>query len=128
MGVVGDFIDSRSPAQKDRIIRAREWTFGAFERRTESIFPNPKDVSEMVHAPTGRCLTAHAFNTDRYTWMVSRYADPSDGWRACNRLQRVLKAYDKLCVRFGVERVVRAIKKRAGASIEELDVSEPVGA
>ncbi len=111
--MLGKWIDSLSDAQRDNVVTAMGWGYGIriyFRGRRRSV----SECSDLYHhesyaAHLGRrCLVDNAFDRDG-AWEHVHVDIPTQ--------------FDLLCNRFGMERVVRAIKARAGV---EIDIGERV--
>ena len=87
---VGRWIDALPPGAKDRIIVAQNWNYAGHHGGYESDGP-------------GLCLVDHALGDD--TWLDHN---------------GVATRFDRLCQRFGAERVIRACKMRAARGNEVL--------
>ena len=97
MGMLGKAIDSLPSHQKDRVIEAQEWTRGGFVARNDA-----------------KCLVGHAENWSygysvtmpgMWVLLAEEYDSTPPGMST---------AFDRLTARFGMDRIVRAIKLRAG--------------
>lgn len=116
MGMLGDYLDGLTDEQRDRVIRAMEW--------------RPRAI---LYQDGARCLVGHVQDAQphpRTLW------EPHDDYSILTFFDisqphdeplEVGMMFDKLCERFGTERVVRAVKKRAaqGMTTEALESENP---
>ena len=105
MGMIGRYIDGLTDEPKDRVVRALYWARGGGRRNDGPM-----------------CLVQHAAGrwdwwyktVKRGRWIFARtktvVEDNEEDWRIAYR-------FDVLCIRFGLPRIVRAIKLRAGATL-----------
>ena len=94
--MIGKWIDGLSDEQRDRIVSATEWGFSRV----------PMGHPDSFDSATGKwCLMAHAEGR-------------SNGWMRDEKTGMADPAhrFDELCERFGLARIVRAIKARAAAT------------
>lgn len=85
MGALGRWITSLSDEERDRIVEAQEWAY----INTAEIGPR-------------NCVVGHALNIGYELASAPIAALPAS------------RTFDHLCSRFGLPRIVRAVKKRAG--------------
>lgn len=95
MGIVGDYLDRLPDELRDRVIRAQGWRTNVFVDRGSG----------------ERCLIGHAEGDDAGREWI-------EGTNALHELPFFSRMgigfqFDKLCERFGKDRVVRAVKARA---------------
>lgn len=99
--MIGRYLDEEaSDAEKDRVIRATKWCTKAWS-----------------DDEGGKCLVAHLVARDIAT---NRPKDRGAHIRVtgCSYNGEVLYGrFDKLCLRFGMDRIVRLIKHRAAATL-----------
>lgn len=102
MGLLGRYLDHLPDHARDRIIEAQGWGMGA-----------------LVDSQANRCVLGHAEN-----WIYAgslfrnRAGDPElQRWRVRtfgpNSHLEIGRRFDTLCYRYGIERVVRWVKRRA---------------
>lgn len=95
MGLLGRWIDSLTDEERDRIVEAQGWGFGWFG----GCYGDRRCLVEQV--------------------------DPGVSYRPITESEwAVVTRFDVLCDRFGLDRIVRAVKLRAG---HVPDVCEPSG-
>lgn len=105
--MLGTWIDSLTDEERDRIVRAQKWRGGAY-----------------VWDDGARCLLGHVGDAKATgNWSVfPEYGARADTTVAASSLGldfRYASRFDRLIRRFGLDRVVRAIKKRAGAKLDD---------
>lgn len=98
MGVIGRYIDGLTDAQRDRVVREQHWN----------------GAGDFVRTDGSRCLVGIVEDMQVGDLIPLRYVAGHEG-------EMVWVRFDALRHRFGLDRVVRCVKLRAGASIEDLD-------
>lgn len=98
MGCMGRFIDGLSADQRDSIIQAQSWGWASM------------NDEEQYAAMLGRlCLMDHACGVSSWMEWDTEKIMEQDSIR-----KPPAQAFDVACQRFGMQRVVRACKLRAG--------------
>lgn len=97
MGKVGRWIDGLSHDEKDRVVRATAW--GTVDDLTTLKEP-------------ARCIVSHAQGLVSEDGRPLSHIEGEDYGRTGCR-------FDRLCDRFGLERIVRACKQRAAATMSD---------
>jgi hypothetical protein len=103
MGMIGRYLDSLPDRARDRVIEAQDWGMGT-----------------LVDADGKRCLLGHA---ERWVYAGSLFrnfsSDPEiQRWRVSrfgpSAHLEIGRRFDTLAHRYGLDRVVRMVKLRAG--------------
>jgi len=97
--MIGLWIDGLTDEERDRIVVGQLWDRGGASE-------------DKPDAPM--CVMQHAYGHEAYWEAYWDEGDEESGTEL-----HVAYRFDDLVRRFGIDRVVRAIKKRAGASIPE---------
>lgn len=117
MGRLGRWIDGLTDEAKDRIVRGQNWGLAYLNLRGR------------------KCLLGHAADAEQTRWLTLRKLVQSGGsadtevleaaemYRITHNGETAGDRFDQLSSRFGIERIVRCVKLRAGASVEECSVS-----
>jgi len=110
MGICGRYIDAHEAMRKDRVIEAQGWITGGF-----------------YDSYGNRCLVGHAeawSGEQRLNGLRSDDVCGPNGDLLRGEMNRrgyyVFEQFDRLCARFGKDRIVRACKMRAAKGNQEL--------
>ena len=93
--MIGQWIDGLTDEQRDNIVEGRDWYWAGWFRARRP-------------AGSGSCLVNHAISRGTMGNAVAMAGEPF-----------IADRYDRLTIRFGLARVVRAIKLRAARNSTE---------
>lgn len=102
--MLGRIIDELPDEARDRLVRAQNWTYGEWTNAIDN----------------SRCFVMHVQDDEA---IIDAFRQHHRVLPPCAVEDTVLQ-FDKLCRRFGKDRIVRAIKKRAGANLDIGDVAD----